>query len=60
MSTCGECDFYDSINGDKGNCKHSEAQRLIVPKESHLMEIINGWPVVNVDEKSCGEFVEAH
>lgn len=59
MDTCGDCIFYDSIDGAKGECKQTNIERHVVEAGGSIREIINGWPVTKVDEKACGEFAQA-
>lgn len=56
MSTCSECNNYDPIDGVTGKCKFHPVARHMTADESHLKDVVNGWPTVESDEPSCREF----
>lgn len=60
MAICSDCEFCDMIDEEKGRCKKGSIERHIIPVENHLKEIIDGWPIVLLNEKACGEFVQTH
>jgi hypothetical protein len=54
MNTCGECEFYEQINGC-GHCKIKSPMLSCTPQSGEAQ-----WPVVQSDDKACGEFAAAH
>jgi glutamate mutase epsilon subunit len=36
-----------------GKCKYHEAERHVVQTDTHSVEVLNGWPIVNGDEEAC-------
>jgi len=60
MPTCSECEFYETIDETKGFCKQSHAERHVTQGygETAPEGIINGWPEVQPDDGSCGEYAQ--
>lgn len=58
MSICRECAFYIAIDESEGNCKCKRIERHVIPMENHsgAKEVVNGWPVTNGDNATCGDF----
>jgi hypothetical protein len=51
MRTCSECKYYEAING-VGRCKIGK------PSVTSTNPPKSVWPIVNNDDKACGEYVQ--
>lgn len=62
MNTCGECEFFHIVEGDKGECRENRIERHVTPVElqSGKKEITNGWPETHSSEQACGQFSQAN
>ena len=57
MNLCSDCKYCHPINDKKGKCKIKHPERLVASNSMmNEVEIINGWPTVNIDSEACGEF----
>lgn len=55
--TCETCKFVRVMNDGKGKCKKAHAERHVSSNSMmNETEIVNGWPIVNLDDSACGEW----
>lgn len=54
---CFDCKYYNEINEKQGKCKFAHPERhLAYTGDMNKVKVDNGWPVVNREEKECGDF----
>ena len=56
---CKDCNVFEGTEGIMGVCKKHKPDRVVTTTGvgvEQSSEIVNGWPVVNGERQTCGDF----